>query len=54
MGIKVSKYGHSFVISFLGIFFINHFDTTLAWFIGGYLVGYALKLARQDGIENGK
>lgn len=54
MGIKISKYGHSFIITFLGVFFINHFDTVIGYFIGGYLLGYALKLARQDGIENGK
>jgi len=54
MKIRISKYGHSFIIAWFGVYFINHFDTGLSWFIGGYLIGYALRLARQDGIENGK
>jgi hypothetical protein len=54
MKIQISKYGHSIILAWIGIYFIVHFDTFLSWFIGGYIVGYALRLARQYGEENGK
>lgn len=53
MKIKISKYGHSIIISMLGIF-IASYPWLWASFIGGIMIGYGLKLARQSGEEDGK
>jgi hypothetical protein len=50
--IKISKYGHAIILSYFGILFIAHFNTILSWFIGGYIIGFALRLARQAGRED--
>jgi len=53
MKIKVSKYGHAIIFTMLGIFM-----TSYPWlwtsFIGGVLIGYGVKLARESGEEYGR
>ena len=53
MKIRISKYGHSIIFAMLGIFMASY---PWLWtsFIGGILIGYGLKLARQSGEEHGQ
>jgi hypothetical protein len=51
--IKITKYGHAIIISMLGIV-ITSYPWLWTSFIGGIMIGYGLKLARQYGEENGK
>lgn len=48
---KITKYGHSWILMVLGILFTSS-DSLLSSFIGGILIGTSVLMARQSGIED--
>ena len=51
--IKITKYGHAIIFAMIGIF-IASYPWLWSSFLGGLLIGYGLKLARESGEENGQ
>jgi hypothetical protein len=52
MKIRMTKYGHAITIAILGLWMYGY-PWIWSSFIGGMLVGFGLKLARESGEENG-
>ena len=50
--IKITKYGHAILMAMSGIF-VSSYPWLWTSFVGGLLIGYGLKLARESGEENG-
>lgn len=53
MKIEITKYGHAIIMAILGIFLLSY---NFLWtsFLGGLLIGYGLRLAKDYGKENGR
>jgi hypothetical protein len=50
--IKISKYGHSFIIGIFALWTPIAFDSIAGYFASGAILGMALRLARQSGQES--
>lgn len=48
----MTKYGHAIAIAILGLM-VYSYPWIWSSFIGGMMVGFGLKLARESGEENG-
>jgi hypothetical protein len=53
MKIRISKYGHAIIFAMLGIFMASY-PWLWSSFIGGIMIGYGIKLARQSGEEDAR
>lgn len=53
MRIQITKYGHAIIFAILGIWMCAYSPLWTS-FIGGVLIGWGLKLAREYGEENGR
>lgn len=51
--IKITKYGHAIIFAMIGIF-ITSYPWLWSSLLGGLMIGYGLKLARESGEENGQ
>jgi hypothetical protein len=51
--IRVTKYGHAFMISVCGMYMCMY-PWLWSSFIGGLLIGWGLRLAKEYGEENGR
>jgi len=49
--IRISKYGHSFIIAIIGLWTPMIFGSIASYFAQGAIIGMALRLANQAGKE---
>lgn len=50
--IKITKYGHSFIIGIFALWTPIAFDSIAGYFASGAILGMALRLANQAGSES--
>jgi hypothetical protein len=50
--IKITTYGHSIIISMIGLWTFLLFPGIIGYFVGGLIIGFALRLARRSGLED--
>jgi len=49
----ITKYGHAIIFAMLGIW-MSSYSPLWTSFIGGTLIGWGLRLAKEHGEENGR